>query len=49
MLVKSRPVGVTIVGPQAGELIGLWALRMQAKIGLATLSGTILPYPTRCV
>lgn len=47
MLVKSRPVGVTIVGPQAGELIGLWALMMQAKIGLGTLSGTILPYPTR--
>lgn len=47
MLVKSRPVGVTIVGAQAGELIGLWALMMQAKIGLATLSGTILPYPTR--
>ena len=46
MLVKSRPVGVTIVGAQAGELIGLWALMMQAKIGLATLSGTILPYPT---
>ena len=26
MLVKGRPVGVTIVGAGAGELIGLWAL-----------------------
>ncbi len=47
MLVKSRPVGVTIVGPQAGELIGLWALMLHARLPLTRLAGAILPYPTR--
>lgn len=47
MLVKSRPVGVTIVGAQAGELIGLWALMLHTKAGLGSLAGAIFPYPTR--
>ena len=46
MLVKGRPVGVTIVGVQAGELIGLWALAMNAGLKISALAGMIAPYPT---
>ena len=46
MLVKSRPVGVTIVGAQAGELIGLWALALQAGLKLGSIAAMIAPYPT---
>jgi pyruvate/2-oxoglutarate dehydrogenase complex dihydrolipoamide dehydrogenase (E3) component len=46
MLVKSRPVGVTIVGAGAGEMIGLWALVMTSNLKINAVAGTILPYPT---
>lgn len=46
MLVKSRPVGVTIVGAQAGELIGLWALALQAGLKVGSIAAMIAPYPT---
>lgn len=46
MVRKGRPVGVTILGPQAGEQIGLWALMLQQNLRLSALTGTILPYPT---
>ncbi len=46
MLVKSRPIGVTIVGSGAGEMIGLWALVMASKLKIGAVAGTILPYPT---
>jgi pyruvate/2-oxoglutarate dehydrogenase complex dihydrolipoamide dehydrogenase (E3) component len=46
MVVKGRPVGATLVGPQAGELIGLWALAISAKLKLSAIAGVILPYPT---
>lgn len=46
MVVKGRPVGASIVGPQAGELIGLWALAISAKLKLAAIAGTVAPYPT---
>lgn len=44
--VKGRPVGVTIYGPQAGELIGLWTLVLHKKLPLSAVSGMIHPYPT---
>jgi pyruvate/2-oxoglutarate dehydrogenase complex dihydrolipoamide dehydrogenase (E3) component len=47
MLVKGRPVGVTIVGAQAGELIGLWALAVSARLKISAITGMIAPYPTR--
>ncbi len=47
MLVKSRPVGVTIVGAQAGELISLWALAMVAGVKVGQVAAMIAPYPTR--
>ncbi|MFC3181537.1 dihydrolipoyl dehydrogenase family protein [Cypionkella sinensis] len=47
MLVKGRPVGVTIVGAGAGELVGLWALAMSAGLKVGALASIIAPYPTR--
>ena len=34
MVVKGRPVGATIVGAQAGELIGLWALAVGDELAV---------------
>jgi pyruvate/2-oxoglutarate dehydrogenase complex dihydrolipoamide dehydrogenase (E3) component len=47
MLLKGRPVGVTLVGAGAGELIGLWALAMTSGLKVGALAGMIAPYPTR--
>ena len=46
MVVKGRPVGVSIVGPSAGELIGLWAMAMANNMKMSAIAATILPYPT---
>ena len=42
-----RVVGVSIVGHGAGELIAPWSLVLDGKASLWSLSGAILPYPTR--
>jgi pyruvate/2-oxoglutarate dehydrogenase complex dihydrolipoamide dehydrogenase (E3) component len=46
MVVKGRPVGASIIGPQAGELIGLWALAISARLKLSAIAGMVAPYPT---
>jgi pyruvate/2-oxoglutarate dehydrogenase complex dihydrolipoamide dehydrogenase (E3) component len=46
MVVKGRPVGASIVGAQAGELIGLWALAISAKLKMSAIAGMVAPYPT---
>lgn len=46
MVVKGRPVGASIVGPQAGELIGLWALTISARLKMSAIAGMVAPYPT---
>ena len=46
MVLNGRPVGVSIVGPQAGELIGLWALALSAKLKMSAVAGMVAPYPT---
>ncbi len=46
MVVKGRPVGAGIVGAQAGELIGLWALAISAKLKVSDIAGMVAPYPT---
>lgn len=46
MVVKGRPIGATLVGAQAGELIGLWAMAIAARLKMAAVAGTVLPYPT---
>jgi pyruvate/2-oxoglutarate dehydrogenase complex dihydrolipoamide dehydrogenase (E3) component len=40
-------LGATIVGAEAGELIGAIALAMSAKLGVRALTSPVLPYPTR--
>ena len=46
MVVRGRPVGATIVGPQAGELIGTWALALASGLKMKQIAGMVLPYPT---
>ncbi len=46
MVVRGRPVGASIVGPQAGELIGLWALAISARLKMSAIAGMVAPYPT---
>jgi pyruvate/2-oxoglutarate dehydrogenase complex dihydrolipoamide dehydrogenase (E3) component len=41
-----RPVGATIVGPQAGEQIALWSLAIANRMKMSAISHTVLPYPT---
>ncbi|MES2550209.1 MAG: dihydrolipoamide dehydrogenase, partial [Pseudomonadota bacterium] len=41
-----RPVGASIVGPQAGELIGVWALAISAKLKMSAIAAMVAPYPT---
>ncbi len=44
--IRGRVVGATVVGPHAGELIGLLGLCIQQRATLSQLSSTIFPYPT---
>lgn len=46
MVVKGKPVGATIVGPQAGELIGVWSLAIANRLKMSAIAGMIAPYPT---
>jgi len=43
---KGRIVGATIVGAQAGELIGIWALAIAQRLNIRALIDIVLPYPT---
>ena len=43
---KGKLLGVTIYGPHAGELIGIWTLALGQKLKLSAISGMIHPYPT---
>ncbi len=46
MVVKGRPVGVSIAGHQAGELINLWALVLANKMKMSQVAAMVAPYPT---
>ena len=46
MVVKGRPVGASIVGHLAGELIGMWAMAIANKMKMSAIANTVLPYPT---
>ena len=46
MVVKGRPVGVSIAGEQAGELINLWALAIANKMKMSQVAAMVAPYPT---
>lgn len=43
---KGRIVGATIVGAQAGELIGMWTLAIARGLNIRAFTGIVLPYPT---
>ena len=46
MVVKGRPVGATIVGHQAGELIATWSLAIANRLKMGQIAGMVAPYPT---
>lgn len=46
MVVRGRPVGATIVGHLAGELIGLWALALANGMKMSQIANMVAPYPT---
>ncbi|MXU66433.1 dihydrolipoyl dehydrogenase family protein [Oceanomicrobium pacificus] len=46
MVYRGRPVGATVVGRQAGEVIQLWALALSAGLKISDVAGMVSPYPT---
>ena len=46
MVVKGRPVGASIAGAQAGELINLWALVIANRLKMKHVANMVAPYPT---
>jgi len=46
MVVKGKPVGASIAGHLAGELIGMWAMAIANKMKMSAIAATVLPYPT---
>jgi pyruvate/2-oxoglutarate dehydrogenase complex dihydrolipoamide dehydrogenase (E3) component len=46
MVHKGRPVGVSIVGHQAGELITLWSMAIANNLKMSAVAGMVAPYPT---
>lgn len=45
-VVRGRPVGATIVGAEAGELIAMWAMAIANGMKMKAIADTVLPYPT---
>jgi len=43
---KGKIVGATIVGAQAGELIGIWCLAIANRMNIRAIAGLVVPYPT---
>jgi pyruvate/2-oxoglutarate dehydrogenase complex dihydrolipoamide dehydrogenase (E3) component len=43
---KEKPIGIQILGPEAGELINEWVAAINGKIKLSTLAMAVHPYPT---
>ncbi len=41
-----KVLGVTAVGPQAGEQLALWTQAVGGKLSLSDIAGQIMPYPT---
>ena len=46
MVARGRPVGASIAGPGADEMIGLWSLVIANRLKMGAIAGTVLPYPT---
>jgi pyruvate/2-oxoglutarate dehydrogenase complex dihydrolipoamide dehydrogenase (E3) component len=43
---REKPIGVQILGPGAGDLLGEWVAVLNGKVKLSTLAAAIHPYPT---
>ncbi len=43
---NEKPIGVQILGPQAGELVSEWVAVMNGGVKLSTLASAVHPYPT---
>ena len=43
---NEKPIGVQILGPQAGELLSEWVAVLNGKVKLSTLASAVHPYPT---
>ena len=46
MIVKGRPLGVSIVGHQGGEQMNFWALALANGLKMSQISAMVSPYPT---
>jgi pyruvate/2-oxoglutarate dehydrogenase complex dihydrolipoamide dehydrogenase (E3) component len=46
MVHRGKPVGATIVGHLAGEVVSIWAMAIANGLKMSQISGTVLPYPT---
>ena len=46
MVLRGRPIGATIVGHGAGELVGLWSLAISQRLKMSAIAGMVAPYPT---
>ncbi|WP_397542007.1 FAD-dependent oxidoreductase [Roseovarius salis] len=46
MVVRGRPVGVSIVGPHAAEQAGLWSLAIANRMKMGQIAAMVAPYPT---
>jgi len=46
MVVRGRPVGASIIGAQAGELIQTWALAIANNLKMSAIAAMVAPYPT---
>lgn len=43
---REKPIGVQIVGPRAGDLLGEWVAIVGGGVKLSSLAGMVHPYPT---
>ncbi len=43
---REKPLGIQILGPQAGNLLSEWVAIMNGGVGLAKIASAIHPYPT---
>ena len=46
MVAGGKPVGATIVGDKAGDLIGIYALAIASGLKMSAVAGMVAPYPT---
>ena len=46
MVHRGRPVGASITGPQAGELIALWSMAIANGLRMSAVAAMVAPYPT---